>query len=187
MKITLRQWSSFGCFKSVLNSREIAGLCILLASLSGLIIFHMIVLRQASTLSSEPNTEKRVDNMCTESELKRFPNGTVDFRGFNNYTGYKSGCYVVSKVYCFKIREQVGCKYQKTPNDMHQNQWNCQKDLYLLLILTCRYSSDAFISGFFVLILNRGQITLQSIFHHLPKLRPARRPYHLALQHSPTA
>ncbi|KAI5711983.1 hypothetical protein M8J75_004819 [Diaphorina citri] len=38
------------------------------------------------------------DNMCAYSQMAHFPNGSVDFRGFNNYTGHPSGCYVVPNI-----------------------------------------------------------------------------------------
>uniref|UniRef100_A0A8D8WE05 Uncharacterized protein n=1 Tax=Cacopsylla melanoneura TaxID=428564 RepID=A0A8D8WE05_9HEMI len=45
-------------------------------------------------LNSKQVVDQRVD-MCDETELTYFPNGSVDFRGFNNYTGYPSQCYLV--------------------------------------------------------------------------------------------
>lgn len=62
-------------------------------ALSGFVI-HQMALQTNLENQSKPRI-KRDDNMCTESDLKYFPNGTVDFRGFDNATGFKSGCFVV--------------------------------------------------------------------------------------------
>ncbi|KAL1450795.1 hypothetical protein WDU94_003115 [Cyamophila willieti] len=66
-------------------------------------IIYLVCLNYYSTegrfFQAESLVAPRANNiMCNESDLKHFPNGSVDFRGFNNYTGYSSGCYVVPDI-----------------------------------------------------------------------------------------
>lgn len=73
---------------------SIVGLCV-----SGYLIYLMSLNSSLTKFSDiEPKKVVRagVNNMCEDSDLLHFANRSVDFRGFNNYTGYPSGCYMVS-------------------------------------------------------------------------------------------
>ncbi|XP_008475650.2 uncharacterized protein LOC103512653 isoform X1 [Diaphorina citri] len=68
--------------------------------ITGTIMYQMSI--QKKTFSKnfhlEINSISVDDNMCAYSQMAHFPNGSVDFRGFNNYTGYPNGCYVVPNI-----------------------------------------------------------------------------------------
>uniref|UniRef100_A0A8D8ZN82 Alpha-1,4-N-acetylglucosaminyltransferase n=1 Tax=Cacopsylla melanoneura TaxID=428564 RepID=A0A8D8ZN82_9HEMI len=90
-------WSMCTMFRNV-DYRELFILCMMAIVMAAYIIHLMSLNYINSTEGMSNGTRPRVDNMCDKSDLKYFSNGSVDFRGFNNYTGYPSGCYVVPDI-----------------------------------------------------------------------------------------
>uniref|UniRef100_A0A8D8Q707 Uncharacterized protein n=1 Tax=Cacopsylla melanoneura TaxID=428564 RepID=A0A8D8Q707_9HEMI len=80
-----------------LTSRRL--LLILFSIASLVFIYHQMRVNLKQNFKQMHSNFKQVvgqrADMCDETDLTYFPNGTVDFRGFNNYTGYPSQCYLV--------------------------------------------------------------------------------------------
>ncbi|KAL1465810.1 hypothetical protein WDU94_005350 [Cyamophila willieti] len=95
-----------GLFR-IVSSRKLLLLCLFTMMMAAYVVHQMSItytdyirISKGKYFEAErkQGVNPRVDNMCDDTELKHFPNGSVDFRGFNNYTGYPSGCYVVPDI-----------------------------------------------------------------------------------------
>uniref|UniRef100_A0A8D9E1C4 Uncharacterized protein n=1 Tax=Cacopsylla melanoneura TaxID=428564 RepID=A0A8D9E1C4_9HEMI len=80
-----------GMFR-IVSSRKLLILCLLTMMMAAYIVLHHMSVTYKDNILISKEEQKdgvnpRVDNMCDESDLKHFSNGSVDFGGFNNYTG----------------------------------------------------------------------------------------------------